>query len=359
MRLPFYVRASILLIGIYILLEMLYIGQEIIVPIIYSTLFAILLSPIVGFFTKRKINRGLSIFITLVLAFSLVSALFIFLSSQGTRFSSALPVLVDKFYSLINEEVTGISTRFNISTESINEYLSKTKAEVLSHLSQMIGDTLTTLGSTLVMMLLIPLYIFMVLLYRPLILEFIYKLSGKENNLKVNEMLTSTKTLIQSYLAGLLIEAAIVAILYSSGLYIIGIEYAILLGIIGALLNVIPYLGGLIALALYIIVAFTTKDSSTYIFGVIILFVAVHVIDNSYIIPKVVASKVKINALVAITAVLAGGAFWGVPGMFISIPLTGVIKLIFDRIEGLKPWGYLLGDAMPVRKIERKKNDKA
>ena len=354
MRLPFYVRASILLIGIYVVLEMLYIGQEIIVPIIYSTLFAVLLSPIVGFFTKRKINRVLSIIVTLLLAFSVVSALGIFLSSQGTLFGTALPLLIDKFYSLINEEIAGISTRFNISTESINEYLSKTKAEVLSHLSQVIGDTLSTLGSTLVVMFLIPIYIFMILLYQPLLLEFIYRLSGKENSLKVNEMLTSTKSLIQSYLTGLLMEAAIVAVLYSSGLYIIGIEYAILLGIVGALLNIIPYLGGLIAVTLYIIVAFTTKDSSTYVFGVIILFVVVHLFDNSYIIPKVVASKVKINALVAITAVLAGGAFWGVAGMFISIPLVGIVKLIFDRIEGLNSWGYLLGDSMPQRKIKKK-----
>lgn len=172
----------------------------------------------------------------------------------------------------------------------------------------------------------------------------------------MNEMITGTKTLIQSYLTGLLIEAVIVAILYSTGLFIIGIEYAILLGIIGALLNIIPYLGGLIAAALYAIVAFTTKDSSSYVLWVLVLFVLVHLIDNSYIIPKVVAAKVKINAMVAIGAVLAGGALWGIAGMFLSIPLTGLIKLIFDRMDSLNAFGYLLGDTMPEKNQNKKTN---
>jgi len=73
----------------------------------------------------------------------------------------------------------------------------------------------------------------------------------------------------------------------------------------------------------------------------------IQVIDNNYIVPKIVASKVKINALVSIVVVLAFGALWGIPGMFISIPLTAIVKLIFDHIEPLKPWGFLLGDTMP------------
>ena len=199
----------------------------------------------------------------------------------------------------------------------------------------------------------------MISFYKPLLMEFLEKVAGKLHRKQVKELLFSTKSLIQSYLIGLLIEAVIVATMYSTGLLIIGIEYAILLGIIGALLNIIPYIGGVIAVILYMLIAFTTKDSASYVFWVAMLFVIVHAIDNSYIIPKVVASKVKINALVAITAVLTGGAIWGVPGMFLAIPLTGVIKLVFDRIEIVKPFGFLLGDTMPDMinfKRRKKKN---
>jgi predicted PurR-regulated permease PerM len=354
-KLPFFIKATFFIIGLYALISMLYIGQNIIVPIICATLFAILLNPVVNFFVYLRLKRVLAIIITLLITLSLITLLFIYLSSQGTRFSASLPILIDKFYLLLNQSITNFSVKYNVSVQSINDYISQTKSEVLSHLSQVIGTTISTVGNTLFIILIVLVFIFMILFYRPHFIEFIHKLSGETHSKRVSELLSSTKSLIQSYLTGLLIEAAIVATLYSTGLLIIGIEYAVLLGIIGALLNVIPYLGGAIAVVLYMIVAFTTKDSSSYVIWVAALFVIVHVIDNSYIIPRVVASKVKINAFVAITAVLAGGALWGVAGMFLSIPLTGVIKLIFDRIEPLKPWGYLLGDTTtPVLNLKIK-----
>ena len=112
-------------------------------------------------------------------------------------------------------------------------------------------------------------------------------------------------------------------------------------------LNVIPYIGGIIAVALPMIIAFSTKSSPTDALLVLIVYVIIQFIDNHYVIPKVVASKVKINGFISIVVVLAGGALWGIPGMFVSIPLTAIIKVIFDRIDSLKPWGFLLGDTMP------------
>jgi predicted PurR-regulated permease PerM len=95
------------------------------------------------------------------------------------------------------------------------------------------------------------------------------------------------------------------------------------------------------------IVTITTKDSATYPLLVLALSIFIHFIDNSIIIPKIVASKVKINALVSITSIIAASALFGVPGMIICIPIIGIIKLIFDHIESLKPWGFLFGDTMP------------
>lgn len=129
-------------------------------------------------------------------------------------------------------------------------------------------------------------------------------------------------------------------------LLILGIDYAIVLGIIGALLNVIPYIGGIVAVALPMILAFATK-SPLYVFLVLIAYMIVQSIDNHFIVPKIVASRVKLNALVSIIAILTGSALWGVSGMFLALPLTAILKVIFDRIEPLKPWGFLLGDVMP------------
>jgi len=112
------------------------------------------------------------------------------------------------------------------------------------------------------------------------------------------------------------------------------------------LLNIIPYIGGIIAVVLPVLIAYTTK-SPVYVLGVLILYMIVQFADNHYIMPRIVASKVRINALVSIIVVFIGGAIWGVAGMFLSVPLTAIVKVIFDRITPLKPWGFLLGDTMP------------
>ena len=187
----------------------------------------------------------------------------------------------------------------------------------------------------------------MILFYQPLLLDFIRKLFAEIHKSKVSEIVTQIKTVIQRYLIGLVIEAVMVAIMDSVALLILGIDYAILLGIICALLNVIPYIGGIVAVALPMMIAIATKSTAWYAVYVLAAYYFIQLIDNNYIVPYIVSSKVKINALFSIIVVLAWNALWGVPGMFLSIPLLAIVKLIFDNIEPLKPWGFLLGDTMP------------
>jgi predicted PurR-regulated permease PerM len=188
----------------------------------------------------------------------------------------------------------------------------------------------------------------MILYYKPLLLEFIHKLFKTEHHAAVTEVLSSTKKITQSYLIGLLFEMIIMATLQSVALLIIGIEYAIILGITGALVNIIPYIGGIVSILLPMIIAYVTKDTLTYPVLVFISYIFIQFIDNQYIIPKIVASRVQINALISVIVVLVGGAIWGIPGMFLSIPLTAIVKVIFDHIQPLKPWGFLLGNIVPT-----------
>jgi predicted PurR-regulated permease PerM len=90
--------------------------------------------------------------------------------------------------------------------------------------------------------------------------------------------------------------------------------------------------------------------------GIIIAYVIIQFIDNHFLIPYIVSSKVKINALISIIIVLLGGALWGISGMFLSIPFIGILKIIFDRVPELKPWGRLLGDEIPTRRKGQKIN---
>jgi predicted PurR-regulated permease PerM len=335
---------------------MLSIAQDIILPVIYATIIAILISPLVNFLVKKKINRTISIAGVLLITLMILTILIILLSSQASLLSEALPQLTDKFQEFFNQTVTWISGYFNISEQKINAWVDNAKTELINNSSANIGITLTTIGGFLVVALLTPVYIFMILFYQPHLVKFIHKIFGAGNDNKVSEILIETKTIIQSYLAGLFAEFVIVAIMNSAGLLILGIDYAILLGIVGALLNIIPYIGGLIGVVLFMAIALVTK-SPVHVLYVTALYSLIQFIDNNYIVPKIIGSKVKLNAFISLIAVIAGAALWGIPGMFLSIPLIAIIKLILDRIEPLKPWGFLLGDIMlPLTKPNRKKN---
>ena len=350
-KFPFYAKASFFFIGMFAFISMLYIGKSIIVPIIFATVIAIVLHPVVNFLVKIRINRVLAITIILILTIFLIAALGTFLFSQFSRFSESWPQMVEKFDGYFNEIVDWASGYLNLSPDKILAWIAKTKSDLFNASGAAIGNTIVNVGNALVVILLVPVYIFMVLFYQPLLIEFIRRIFGEENRVEVSKIVSEVKTLVQSYLSGLFIEAVLVAILDIAALLILGIDYAILLGIMGALLNVIPYLGGLVAVALPMLVAFVTKTSPVYPLYVMAAYYFIQLIDNNFIVPKIVASKVKINALVSIFVVLAFGALWGIPGMFISIPLTAIIKLILDHIEPLKPWGFLLGDTMPAISI--------
>ncbi len=352
-KLPFYAKAALLLVGLYVFIDILYILQEIIVPLVFSIILAILLLPVVNFFVRLKINKVFSIVITLTLTAIVIAALGALIFSQASRFSESWPVLVDKFTLMLNQSIGSVSGYFDISPRSIHAWITKTKVELINSSGAAIGQTLMTVGSSLVVLFLVPVYIFLILYYQPLLIDFIHRLFSIGNKSQVAEVISQTKNLVQQYLVGLVIEAAIVAVLEIAALFILGIEYAILLGIVGALLNMIPYIGGIIAVALPMIVALATKDTGWYALYVLGIYYFIQIIDNNYIVPMIVASKVKINALFSIIAVFAGNALWGVSGMFLSIPLLAIVKLIFDHIEPMKPWGFLLGDTMPsILKID-------
>ncbi len=348
-QLPFFVKASLFFIGLVALLAILYVAQSIIIPIIFAFIIAIVLHPVVNFFEKRKINRVVAIAFTLFLTIIVIVALCVLIISQVSRFSETWPLLADKFTVMLNQSITDISGYLDVNPTSIHEWITKVKSEIINTSTAAIGQTLVIVGGLIAVLLLIPTYVFIILFYQPLLIEFIHRLFGSNHQSKVKEIVTQTKTVIQRYLVGLIIEAIIVAALDTTALLILGIDYAILLGIIAALLNVIPYIGGLVAVALPMILAIATKTTAWYAIYVLIAYYIIQLFDNNFIVPYIVASKVKINALFSIIVVFIGNALWGISGMFLSIPILAILKLIFDHIEPLKPWGYLLGDTMPPR----------
>jgi predicted PurR-regulated permease PerM len=344
--LPAYVKAAVFLVGLYVLASILYIAQDIIIPVVYAIIVAVSISPLVNFLIARKFNRALAIITVLLFILLLVLLLIVLLGSQMTMLSEAWPQLTLKFQDLMTQSARWVSGLTDISVAKINTWVVNLKSDLIDNSGTAIGSTISTLGGVLATALLTPVYIFMILYYQPHLMQFIHMVFDTEKDDAVNEILVETETIIQSYLVGLFAEFVIITILNVTGLLLLGIDYAILLGILGALLNIIPYLGGLVAVGIFMVVAFITKPFD-YVLYVVVLYTFIQLIDNNYIVPKIVGSKVKLNPLVSILTVIAGAAIWGIPGMFLSIPFAAVVKVVLDRTRDYKPWGFLLGDTMP------------
>jgi predicted PurR-regulated permease PerM len=346
LKIPFYAKAALIFISVFAFVFSIQIGQRIIIPIAYATIIAILLNPLVNYMTRNGINKIISISIIVIFAICVVLAVIYIITSQLSMFGETYPQLKQKLNVISTELVEWTSEKFKINKSKINAWISNVQTDAINNLA--ITEKLTEAGRIIVVGALLPVYLFMILYYKPLLMEFIRRLFRSEHHLAVTEVLTNSKIIIQSYLIGLFFELIIISVLNSAGLLLLGIDYAIILGIIGAFLNIIPYIGGIIAIALPMIIAFVTKDSPIYSLLVFFIYILIQFIDNHYIIPKIVASRVKINALISVIVVLIGGALCGIPGMFLSIPLTAILKVIFDHIEPLKPWGFLLGNIVPT-----------
>lgn len=345
-QLPVYGKLSLIILGILGFFYIIYVGQDILMPLVFSFIFAILLNPAVNYLCGKGINRVLSILIVLAVSFLTTLGILYFIGMQLSLFTESLPQFKQHFTVLLDDAIKWVTVKFNIPRANIDAWIEKLKKDGMANGPAMIGGALGTVSGVLAIIFLLPVYMFTILYYKPLLLEFVAELFRKKEHPIVAEVLTETKVLIQSYLVGLLIEMLLVAVMNSAGLLIIGVKYAILIGTIGAILNLIPYLGGVIAILLPVLMALATGNNSQAIWSVA-LYLVVQFIDNNIIVTQIVASKVKINALVSIVVVLIGGALWGVSGMFLSIPITALVKVIFDRIEPLKPFGFLLGDNQP------------
>ncbi|WP_320814206.1 AI-2E family transporter [Flavobacterium sp.] len=350
--LPLYIKITIILIGFYVLINMLSIAQDIIVPLIFSVMIAVLLHPIVNFFVRIKINRVVAIIFTLLLTFLITATIAVIIFRQLGEFGKSWPLLVDKLTLMLNEATNWASRYFDLSPWKVRQWITKAQEDALSFSNDEVGQTLFAVGNWIMIMLLVPVYVFILLFYNKLLIEFIHRLFASRDQKRISRIISETKTVIHSYLAGLIIEAVIVAVLNITVLLFLDIEYAILLGILGALLNVIPYIGGIVAVALPMMVALATKTTSLFAFYVLLFYTIIQIIDNNLIVPLIVSSKVKINALFAIIVVIAGNSLWGVSGMFLSIPLLAVVKVVFDHFGSLKPWGFLLGDTLPTMPLK-------
>lgn len=345
LKFPPYAKIILILIGLSIITIMLYVGQDVLIPLLLSFLFAILLRPIVIFLhEKLRFPDVLAVLLSVALLILVAAGIILFISWEVVGIADDWKKIKTNLYIHFSNFQDWVKERLHISYSKQQNYFERVTEQTFNGNRELMGNTLSSFTGTLLNTVLIPVYTFLILLYRNLFTKFLYKIAGPKHNHTLKDILVHIKIVVQSFIVGLLIEAGIITVLISGGLMLLGVEYALLLGVITALLNLIPYIGILIAGTITIMATLVNSTSISLIIGVIVLNSVVQFIDNNFIVPRIVGNKVRINAMASIVGVIIGGLIAGIAGMFLAIPIIAMLKVIFDRIKSLEPWGFLMGD---------------
>jgi predicted PurR-regulated permease PerM len=207
-------------------------------------------------------------------------------------------------------------------------------------------------------MLLMLVYIFFFLFYHKKFENAVKGLVPDDKREKAGIILSKSALTAQRYLFGRFLLIIILAVLYIISFSIIGLEYAVFISLLAAIFSLLPYIGNLIGLVLAIGMSSLSGGEPGQIIGIIIAFSIIQFIESYALEPFVVGKKVNINPVITIVGVVLGGVIWGVMGMLLAIPVIGILKVVLDNIETLRPLGYFLderdldNDNSPVDKIK-------
>lgn len=339
---PLYQRLSLITLGLVALVYGLFCLKSIVVPLLFSLLLAILLDAVVKRLTRWGLGRTFGITIAVTLAMLALIGVGYFIVTQAAHFSETVPELKRKVTEIGGQLEHWARHNANVKPQEMHDAVDKVKKQGMEQGGVVVGKTLATVGTFFGFFFLLPVFTFLILYYKDLFHKFLEKLFPRKDQDALEDVLGQTKGVVQSYLIGLIFEGVIVATLNWVGLWVIGVKYALLMAVLGAVLNLIPFIGGIVATIIPMVVALALQDATAALW-VLALYSVVQFADNHFIVPLVVASRVQINAFMSIVVVIAGGMLWGIPGMFLSIPLTAMLKVIFDRVPDLEPYGYVLG----------------
>lgn len=344
---PITVKRSIELLGLVLIVAILILGNDIIMPLLMAFFISIMLLPIYRFFKRYKTPDVLAIILPILFLLIFMAGIIWFFSSQVSILIADFPQIKENVTTHINSLSNWVNETFNVTTREQSKFIDEQSKKILSSTGNILSGAMGSVSSIFLFFGLLPIYIYLFLFYKNLFLKFIFMWFEDDSHPKVKESLKETEVIIKSYLIGLLIQVTYMTILLGGILMILGIKHALLIGVIFALLNLIPYVGALFGNIIGVLLTLTSSQELSPVITVLIVIAVVQFLDNNILMPRIVGSKVKINALSAILGVIIGGTLAGISGMFLALPIIAVLKIIFDRSDIFKHWGVLLGDERP------------
>ncbi|MGE5520545.1 MAG: AI-2E family transporter [Candidatus Dadabacteria bacterium] len=341
-RMAFYGKVGLILHAFILTLLIMYLGKVLFIPLFFALLIAILLYPLSRFF-ERWLRKAFAAIISVLLFITLLALVVYFFTRELISFLKDLPKIQANFNQLIQNLQEWVAFKFNVDTSVQSDYIRKSVGGLTSNMISSVGNTFISIIELIVLFAFFLIFTYFILDHRNLLKRFVLSFFDHEHKMKVNQVINSTRTMINHYVLGLLTEMAILFTLILLILIIMGVKYALLIAVIAAIFNIIPYLGIYIAATFAMLITLTSATPNLAI-EVGISFIIVHFVDANILMPHIVGGRVRINPLITIVAVITGKLIWGIPGMFLFIPLTAIIRIISENVPELKPWSILIGE---------------
>lgn len=355
---PFWLRGSIILLGLTLLFVVLSYGRFILMPLALSALLAMLLEPVSRWFEKFKMGRVVAIILSMILVFILLAGIFSLLSIQFIQFADRLPEAGERLQQVSTDLLQFFENTFNIAPERQIEFVEQGLQKVIDQSGQYASTALGATTSVFTTLGLLPIFIFFMMYYKEMYHTFLRKLWKDESNASVEAVIRGIQSVTRNYLAGLIMVMVILAIMNYIGLLIVGLENALFFAIFAAVLAIIPYIGIIIGSLPAVLYALLFSGSLWMPVAVIGVFAVVQFLEGNFITPNITGSRVSINPFMALVALIIGGHIWGIVGMIIFVPFVGILKCIFDEVEDLRPYGYLLGNTIQYKESKQVNEEK-
>ena len=351
------VHYTFLLIGLSLLVFVLRKLDNVLLPILFAALLAVLLLPLVTRLERWKFPRIWAIIGALLVVIGALAGLFYLFGSQIMSLRDELPKLQEKSIEYFDQFQQWASVKFGYHPMSKEELIDTSVKSVKKSAGGYLGSTLSTTAGILSVTTLVPIYIFCFLYYRDHMRQFLFRFVAPDKRTGVLHTMDNIQTVVQAYIQGLLTVIVIVSILNAVGLLLLGVKFAVFFAIFASVLAIIPYIGILVGSAIPALVTLVETGSPGKAAAVVGVFVFVQFLEGNFITPMITGSKVSINPMAAIIALILGGELWGTPGMILSIPLVAVLKVVFDASKTTEPWGFLLGDVTDGDETRKDKAD--
>lgn len=330
---------------VFFTVAVLYFGRALFIPLAFSLLIALILYPFCKWLEKHKWPRSIAIAASLIIVILLFTAILWLLLWQLNYLKNDLPVLLQKIQSALQQLQQWVNDKVGVAFNLETGWMENAARNSGGNIGSFIQSVFKSMGGLLFSLFLIPVFTALFLYHREQFVQFLKALIPEKYHQRLNTILHEASYAYNKYIIGLIKVYLIVGTLNSIGLLLLGVEHAILFGMLTAFMTMVPYVGIIISSLLPITVAWVTTDSLLYPLGVVGIFAFVQYLENAVIFPKVVGQQLNVSTWAILVAMLAGGIIWGVAGMVLFMPFVAILKIISGHIEEWRPLNILLSRA--------------